>query len=150
MAKIGVFVCHCGLNIAATVDVNRVVEEVSRHPDVLHAEDYIFMCSDPGQLLVQGRIQELGLQGLVMANCSPTLHERTFRMAAEAVGLNPYLVEVANIREAVSWPHMKEPERATEKAIEIIMAQVEKVKQNVELHTSRCPSPRRCWSSGAA
>ena len=139
MAKIGVFVCHCGLNIAATVDIKRVIDEVSRHPDVLHVEDYIFMCSDPGQLLVQGKVQELGLEGLVMANCSPTLHERTFRMAAETVGLNPYLVEVANIREAVSWPHMREPEKATEKAIEIILAQVEKVKQNVSLHTIKVP-----------
>ncbi len=139
MARIGVFVCHCGLNIAATVAVAAVVDRVSHHPDVAHAEDYIFMCSDPGQLLVQGRIQELGLDGLVMANCSPTLHERTFRNAAALVGLNPYLVEIANIREAVSWPHMKEPERATEKAIEIILATIEKVRQNTELHTIKVP-----------
>ena len=82
MARIGVFVCHCGLNLAATVDVAKVVDRGSQHPDVAHAEDYIFMCSDPGQLLVQGKIQELGLDGLVMANCSPTLHELTFRTAA--------------------------------------------------------------------
>ena len=139
MARIGVFVCHCGLNIAGTVDVKRVVEEVGRLPDVAHAEDYIFMCSDPGQLMVQARIREMGLQGLVMANCSPTLHEKTFRRAAEVAGLNPYLVEVANIREAAAWPHQRQPAEATQKAIAIIASTVEKVKQNIGLQTIKVP-----------
>jgi heterodisulfide reductase subunit A len=142
VARIGVFICHCGLNIAGTVDVKKVAEEVSKHPDVAHAGDYIFMCSDPGQLLVQGKVQELGLEGLVMANCSPTLHEVTFRRAAEVAGLNPFLVEVANIREAVSWPHLDQPDEATRKAIEVITSIVEKVRQNVELSTIKVPVTR--------
>ncbi|MEE8353969.1 MAG: disulfide reductase, partial [Dehalococcoidales bacterium] len=80
--RIGVFVCHCGTNIAGTVDVARVVEDLKSYPGVVHAEDYIFMCSEPGQELMRRAIREHALSGVVNANCTPSLHERTFRRAA--------------------------------------------------------------------
>ena len=139
MPRIGVFVCHCGKNIAGSVDVKRVVEVISKHPDVVHAEDYIYMCSDVGQKLVRERIREKKLDGLVMANCTPILHQRTFRNVAALAGLNPYRVEIANIREQVSWPHEDDKEKATEKAIKIIEATIEKVKRNIALHPLESP-----------
>ncbi|MGQ4834398.1 MAG: 4Fe-4S binding protein [Candidatus Asgardarchaeia archaeon] len=148
MARIGVFVCHCGRNIAGTIDVKKVVEEVKKFPDVVHAEDYIYMCSDTGQKLLQQRIIEKKLDGVVMANCSPTLHERTFRNAAAAVGLNPYRVEVANIREQVSWPHEHDKEKATEKAIKIIKATILKVKKNMALHPLKAPLVKKALVIG--
>ena len=103
MRRIGVFVCHCGLNIAATVDVERVAEEIRQYPGVAYAVDYKYMCSDPGQSLIKEAIQKEGLDGVVVAACSPAMHEATFRRAVASVGLNPYLCEIANIREQCSW-----------------------------------------------
>jgi heterodisulfide reductase subunit A len=147
--RIGVFVCHCGKNIAGTVDVKRVVDEISRYPGVVHAEDYIFMCSDPGQDLMRRAIREEGLTGVVNANCSPSLHERTFRRAAAAEGLNPYRVEIANIREQCSWPHRDDPETATEKAIAIVKTAVEKLRRNIALTPSATSLVRRALVIGA-
>ncbi|MGD8501755.1 MAG: disulfide reductase, partial [Phycisphaerales bacterium] len=87
--RIGVFVCHCGLNIAGTVDVERVVEQIKDYPGVAHAEHYIYMCSDPGQELVRKAIREKNLSGIVMSNCSPSLHQTTFRKLADSEGVNP-------------------------------------------------------------
>ena len=146
--RIGVFLCHCGLNIAGSVDVERVVEAASRLPGVVHAEHYIYRCSDPGQELVRKAIREKGLDAIVMANCSPALHQRTFRELAASEGLNPYLCEIANIREWCSWPHWHDPERATEKAIEIVKATVEKVRRNMALEPLRVPLTRRALVVG--
>ncbi len=116
MQRIGVFVCHCGTNIAATVDVERVTEALAKEPNVVHAANYQYMCSENGQQLVKNAIKEHNLTGVVVCSCSPRMHENTFRKAAEAAGINPYLVEIANIREQCSWIH-KDIEEGTEKAI---------------------------------
>jgi heterodisulfide reductase subunit A len=133
MSKIGVFVCHCGLNIAGTVDVQAVVDEALRHPDVGFAIDYKYMCSDPGQQLIKDSIAKHNLDGVVVAACSPAMHEATFRRTVSGAGLNPYRCESANIREQVSWVHEKEKEAATLKAAAIARSIVEKVKGNEEL-----------------
>ncbi len=129
MKRIGVFICHCGINIAGTVDVKRVAEEAGKMPDVAFSMDYIYMCSEPGQNFLQEKIKEEKLDGVVVAACSPTLHETTFRSAAAEAGLNPWQVEIANIREQCSWVH-KDMEIATAKAIRIVATIVEKVRQN--------------------
>ena len=116
MVKIGVYVCHCGLNIAGTVDVEKVTEYSKKLPNVSVVRDYKYMCSDPGQRMIQGDIKTHKLDRVVIATCSPRMHEETFRKAAAKAGLNPYLVEIVNLREHVSWPHVHEPEKATEKA----------------------------------
>ena len=116
MQRIGVFVCHCGSNIAATVDVKKVVELAAKEPGVVHAEDYQYMCSEAGQAKIQEAIREKNLTGVVVCSCSPRMHEATFRKAAERAGLNPYMVEIANIREHCSWIH-KDMEEATKKAV---------------------------------
>ncbi|UCF10836.1 MAG: disulfide reductase, partial [Candidatus Bipolaricaulota bacterium] len=126
-ARIGVFVCKCGLNIERTVDTHAVIEALRDVPGVTTADGYDFMCSDPGQQLIADAIRELRLTGIVVAACSPAMHEPTFRRAAEEAGMNPYLVEMANIREHCSWVH-DDRERATEKAIRITKTMVEKVR----------------------
>jgi heterodisulfide reductase subunit A2 len=133
MSKIGVFVCHCGNNIAGTVDVHSVVEEVRCHPDVCFAIDYKYMCSDPGQQLIKDSILEHDLDGVVVAACSPSMHETTFRRTVSGAGVNPYRCESANIREQVSWVHQKDPVSATSKATAIARSIVEKVRGNEEL-----------------
>ena len=126
MQRIGVFVCHCGSNIAATVDVKKVVEMALREPGVFHAEDYPYMCREAGQSRIAAAIREKGLTGIVVCSCSPRMHETTFRKAAEKAGINPYLVEIANIREHCSWIH-KDMEEATRKAVILMRAAVAKV-----------------------
>ena len=148
MKRIGVFVCHCGLNIAGSVDVERVVEVIRDYPCVAHAEHYIYMCSDPGQELVRKAIGEKSLNGIVMANCSPFLHERTFRNLSASEGVNPYCCEIANIREHCSWPHAYDKELATKKAIAIIKATVEKVRRNISLTPMVVPLTKRALVIG--
>jgi heterodisulfide reductase subunit A len=128
--RIGVFVCWCGANIASTVEVEKVTEAISRISDVVLATDYMYMCSDPGQQLIREKISEEKLDGVVVSSCSPRMHEATFRKAAESAGLNPYLVEIANIREQCSWVHQDDKQKATAKAISIIKAALEKVRRN--------------------
>ncbi|MDP2931575.1 MAG: hypothetical protein Q8O05_03625, partial [Chloroflexota bacterium] len=101
--KIGVYVCHCGSNIAGVVDVEAVTEFAKTLPGVAVAASYQYMCSEPGQELIKQDIKNLGLNRVVVASCSPTMHERTFREACESAGLNPYLFQMANIREHCSW-----------------------------------------------
>jgi len=110
MSRIGVFVCHCGQNIAGTVGVKAVVEQLQRNGDVVFAIDYKYMCSDPGQQLICESIQKYQLDGIVVAACSPAMHETTFRRTVSTVGVNPYRCESANIREQVSWVHQLEKE----------------------------------------
>lgn len=142
MKKIGVFVCHCGRNINNTVDVKKVVDDIRKHPGVAYCEDYKYMCSDPGQKLIRDRIVEQKLDGVVVAACSPLLHEVTFRRAMQEAGLNAYMLEMANIREHCSWIHA-DIEEATGKASEIIKATVEKVKYDDALSPAKIPvTPR--------
>jgi len=123
--SIGVYVCHCGTNIAATVDVKEVTEYAKTLPDVSIARDYVYMCSDPGQELIKKDIQDEKLDRVVVASCSPRMHELTFRRACEEAGLNAYCMEMANIREQCSWVH-SDRESATEKAKELVASAVAK------------------------
>ncbi len=132
MQKIGVFVCHCGTNIAATVDVKAVAEALGREPSVVISEEYPYMCSESGQNLIKDAIREHKLDGVVICSCSPRMHETTFRKAAASAGLNPYMVEIANIREQCSWIH-KDKAEATEKAIILGRAAIAKVLLNTPL-----------------
>jgi heterodisulfide reductase subunit A len=121
--KIGVYICQCGINIAATVDVEKVAEEIGKLPNVAASKFYKYMCSDPGQELIKKDIKELKLDRVVVASCSPRMHEPTFRAAVEEAGLNPYCFEMVNIREHCSWVHL-DKDVATEKAIELITGAV--------------------------
>ncbi len=123
--RIGVYICHCGTNIAATVDVEQVAEFASRLPHVVVARHYMYMCSDPGQALIEQDIKEQGLNRVVVASCSPTMHEPTFRGATREGGINPYFMQMANIREQCSWVHT-DREGATEKAKSLVASAVAK------------------------
>ena len=147
MSRIGVFVCHCGENISRTVDVERVAEQAARMPGVAYATDYKYMCSDPGQGLIKKAITEQRLTHVVVAACSPRMHERTFRKAVEQAGMNPFLCEMANIREHCSWVH-EDREEATQKAIEIVGMLVERVKKNRVLPTITVPVTKRALVIG--
>ncbi|MGN1362744.1 MAG: 4Fe-4S binding protein [Methanobrevibacter sp.] len=126
--RIGVYVCHCGVNIAAAVDVESVAEYAGTLPDVVVSKDYKYMCSDPGQSLIQEDIKKYNLNRVVVAACSPRLHEPTFRRCVEEAGLNRYLFEFANLREHDSWVHMNEPEAATEKAKDLVRMAIAKAR----------------------
>src|SRR5512137_2109550 len=121
--RIGVYICHCGTNIAATVDVEAVREFASHLPGVVVARNYTYMCSEPGQGLIKQDCEEQGLKRVVVASCSPRMHEPTFQKAAQSGGVNPYRVEMANIREQCSWVHKNRLE-ATEKARSLIASAV--------------------------
>ncbi|MEI7595799.1 MAG: CoB--CoM heterodisulfide reductase iron-sulfur subunit A family protein [Bacteroidota bacterium] len=138
MSKIGVFICHCGENISATVDCVKVAQEISHVPGVALSMDYKYMCSDPGQTIIKDAIKEHKLTGVVVAACSPRMHEPTFRKACAEAGLNPYLCEMANLREHCSWVHPKE-EATTQKAVDVVRSLVEKVKINEPLQPIRVP-----------
>ena len=125
MERIGVFVCHCGTNIAGTVDVAKVAEEMGKVNGVVYSTHYTYMCSSAGQKMIEDKIHELNLTGVVLCSCSPRMHEKTFRACAERAGLNAYKVEIANIREQCSWV-MKDMPDATEKAIALAKAAVAK------------------------
>jgi heterodisulfide reductase subunit A len=147
--KTGVFICHCGLNIGGVVDIPKVLEDLSGYDSLGYVTDYRYMCSDPGQQLIKDAIRDKGLTGVVVAACSPAMHESTFRKTAEAAGLNPFRCEMANIREQCSWPHRGEPEKATQKALEIIKASAEKVRKNQELSSLSIPVTRQALVIGA-
>jgi heterodisulfide reductase subunit A len=136
--KIGVYICHCGVNISATVNVAAVREFIAQQPNVVIARDYKFMCSDPGQDLIKQDVQKLGVNRVVVAACSPLMHELTFRMAAESAGLNRYLVQIANIREHCSWVH-DDREMATQKACALVNAAVKRVALHQPLQITRMP-----------
>ncbi|MFH1784775.1 MAG: CoB--CoM heterodisulfide reductase iron-sulfur subunit A family protein [bacterium] len=140
--KIGVFICHCGTNISATVDVEKVAKEAASFPMVRFSTTYKYMCSDPGQNLVKDAIREHNLDRVVIASCSPSLHEKTFRKCVEMGGINPYLVEMANIREHCSWVH-KNMDEATQKAIELTRLAVAKVSRNRPLEKTYIPIEKK-------
>ncbi len=148
MKKLGVFICHCGVNIAGTVDVKAVAEKMGKVEDVAYSTDYIYMCSEPGQQIIREAVREKGLGGAVVACCSPNMHENTFRKAVKSQGMNPYLCEIANIREQCSWVHQKEKDEATRKASEIISATLEKVRKNERLEAIAVAINRRALVIG--
>ncbi|MCK4574933.1 CoB--CoM heterodisulfide reductase iron-sulfur subunit A family protein [candidate division WOR-3 bacterium] len=149
MSRIGVFICHCGLNIAKAVDMEKATQESRKIPGVIYATNYMYMCADPGQAMVEETIKKEHLDGIVIANCSPTLHEVTFRNVAERAGMNPYRCEIANIREQCSWPHEHEgKEYATEKAIKIIKMTVNKLVNDDSLLPALIPITKRALVIG--
>jgi heterodisulfide reductase subunit A len=145
--KIGVFVCECGENIGKTVDCYKVAEVCSHLPGVAHAEAYKYMCSDPGQNLIKKAIEEKGLDAVVVGSCSPHMHEKTFRKVCSSMGINPYMVEIANLREHCSWIHDNRNE-ATTKAIDLVRLLVEKVKYNEPLFPIKVPITKRALVIG--
>ncbi|MCH3987120.1 MAG: CoB--CoM heterodisulfide reductase iron-sulfur subunit A family protein [Lachnospiraceae bacterium] len=147
MQKIGVFVCHCGTNIAATVDVEAVAEAARHVPGVVYATDYTYMCSQSGQDLIKDAVKKYGLTGVVVCSCSPRMHEKTFRKAVNSVGMNPYLLEIANIREQCSWVH-KDKEIGTQKAIALMKAAVAKAELDSPLTAGETPVVKRALVIG--
>ena len=147
MLRIGVFVCHCGTNIAGTVDVKAVAKALEFEPGVVLSTEYQYMCSEAGQTLIQDAIKEHNLGGVVICSCSPRMHEQTFRKACAKAGLNPYMVEVANIREQCSWIH-KNMEEGTEKAIILGRAAIAKVHLNAPLTAGESPVIKRALVIG--
>ena len=138
MARIGVFVCQCGVNISATVDIEAVKKYAKTLDDVVISEEYKYMCSDRGAHLIKDSIKKHKLDSVVIASCSPRMHEPTFRRVVEDGGLNPYSMEIANIREQCSWVH-DDPNKATEKAKVLIKAAVAKARWLAPLKTSKIP-----------
>ncbi len=130
--KIGVYVCHCGTNISGKVNVKEVAEFAKTLPDVAIARDNKFMCSDPGQIMIEDDIKNLGLDRIVVASCSPLMHEPTFRGACERANVNRYLFQMANIREHCSWVTV-DPNAATEKAKALVAGAVAKARELVSL-----------------
>jgi len=146
--RIGVFVCHCGLNIAGVIDVKAVTEYAKTLPNVVYAEHNPYTCADPGQESIKKAIKEYKLNRVVVAACSPRLHEPTFRRCVSEAGLNPYLLEMANIREHSSWAHPSEPEKATEKAKEIVKMAVAKARLLRPLEPFRVPVTKKAMVIG--
>ena len=147
MQRIGVFVCWCGSNIAATVDVKAVAEALGKEPGVVYFEDYQYMCSEEGQNKIKDAIRDYKLTGAVVCSCSPRMHENTFRKAAAAAGINSFMVEIANIREQCSWIH-KDMQSATEKAIILGRAAIAKVHLNAPLTAGESPVVKRALVIG--
>ena len=147
MQRIGVFVCHCGTNIAGTVDVAAVAEALKSEPGVVFSTDYQYMCSQAGQDMIKNAIRDEKLTGIVVCSCSPRMHEATFRKTAASAGINPYMVEIANIREQCSWVH-KEMPIGTEKAIILGKAAVAKVNLNTPLTPGESPVTKRALVIG--
>lgn len=147
MQRIGVFVCWCGSNIAATVDVEKVAEALGQEPGVVFSANYQYMCSQAGQELIQDAIREHRLTGVVICSCSPRMHENTFRKTVEKAGLNPYMLEIANIREQCSWIH-KDKLTATEKAVILGRAAIAKVQLNTPLTAGTSPVRKRALVIG--
>ncbi len=147
--RIGVYICHCGGNISDVVDVAAVSEAAGNHPNVVLGKDFMFMCSDAGQQMIVDDVKELDLDGLVVASCSPKLHEITFMNVAERAGLNPYEFYHVNIREDASWPHSDDPKGATEKAIRMVNAGIEYVKQTSPLAKIKVSTTKKVLIIGA-
>jgi len=142
-ARIGVYVCHCGLNIAKTVDCEKVAAFAEGLEDVTVSKDIGYACSEPGQQQIKDDILEHNLDRVVVASCSPRLHEPTFRQMVQSVGINPYLMEMANLREQCSWVHMQEPEAATRKACDLVKMSVSRVRLLEPLKEDTIPMTQR-------
>jgi len=142
-ARIGVYVCHCGLNIARTVDCEEVARAAADLDDVVIAQNVPYACSEPGQQSIKEDIHKHNLDRIVVASCSPRLHEPTFRQMVQSAGLNPYLMEMANLREHCSWVHMETPDAATEKAVDLTKMAVARVRNLQPLVPERLPLTKR-------
>jgi heterodisulfide reductase subunit A-like polyferredoxin len=141
--RIGVYICHCGLNIAKTVDCQKVAETAAGMNDVVISKDIGYACSEPGQQQIKDDILEHNLDRVVVASCSPRLHEPTFRQMIQSAGLNPYLLEMANLREQCSWVHMDAPAAATSKAIDLVKMAVSRVRLLQPLKEEILPLTKR-------
>ena len=141
--RIGVYVCHCGLNIARTVDCQKVVSKSAEIENVALAKEIQYACSEPGQQSIREDIVETGLDRIVIASCSPRLHETTFRQLLESAGLNPYMLEMANLREQCSWVHINEPGAATGKALDLVRMAVARSARLEPLQAQKLPLSKR-------
>ena len=141
--RLGVYVCHCGLNIAQTVDCKEVAERASLLDDVFVSKDIGYACSEPGQQEIKEDIRRFGLNRIVVASCSPRLHEPTFRHMLVAADLNPYLLEMANLREQCSWVHMNDTGAATIKAMELVEMAVARARLLMPLEEKKVPLTKR-------
>lgn len=145
--RVGLYVCHCGTNISKVVDVAKIVEEMSSHPYVAVSREYKFMCSEPGQAMIINDIKENNLDRVVVAACSPLMHEPTFRAAVERAGMNRYFFEMVNIREQVSWVTV-DPVAATKKALALVKGAVARVVLHEPLEMRRVPIGKRVMIVG--
>ena len=141
--RIGVFLCHCGSNIAGVVDIARVMEAARKMPLVALVDDNKYTCSETGQAAIRDAILAQNLDRVVIGACSPQMHETTFRKTVARAGLNPYELEIANLREHCSWVHSFDKEAATSKAIELVKMAVAKV----ALHEPPFPKSVRSMES---
>ena len=146
--RVGVFICHCGRNIASVVDINWLKKEAAKLKNVVFCEDYIYLCSEPGQKFICEKIKELNLTHIIVAACTPSLHGETFSRTLESAGLNRYLLEIANIREQCSWVHQNTPEIATKKALKLIKAALAKLAYAKPLTPLRVPMIRKALVIG--
>ena len=146
--RVGVYVCHCGVNVGGVVNCPEVAAYAETLPNVVIAKDYKYMCSDPGQSLIQDDIKEHNLNRIVVAACSPRLHEPTFRRCVEEAGLNKFLFEFANLREQDSWVHMTQPEEATAKAKDLTRMAVAKARLLEPLEASKVAVDKKCLVIG--
>jgi heterodisulfide reductase subunit A len=147
--RIGVFMCHCGHNIADTVDVSKVAKYVETLPNVVKAEHYMFMCSKPGVQMVKDSIEQLGVNRTVVASCSKNQHGRTFAKAIEDVGLNKHRHQQVNVREFISWVHQKEKEKATQKAMQLVEAGINRSRKLEDVETRRVNTTKKALVIGA-
>jgi heterodisulfide reductase subunit A len=146
--RTGVFLCHCGTNIAGVLDMKELVEFASRLPGIVQVADNLYSCSEPGQQQIVGDIREHNLNRIVVAACTPKLHEYTFRECMVLAGLNPFLLEMVNIREQLTWVHNEEPERALEKAKDMLAAAVTRANFLQPLEYIRVPVTKRALVVG--
>lgn len=146
--RVGVYICHCGFNIAQTVNCQKVAEIASGLEDVVVSKNIAYACSEPGQKEIKDDILEHELDRIVVASCSPRLHEPTFRQLMRSAGLNPYQLEMANLREQCSWVHMNEPEAATQKAIDLVKMAVSRVRRLWPLVEETLPLTKRALVIG--
>lgn len=138
-ARIGVYVCHCGLNIAQSVDCTKIAHDVADANGVVISKDIVYACSEPGQQEIKQDIIDNGLDRVVIASCSPRLHEPTFKKMAEAAGINAYMVDIANLREQCSWVHMNDRDNATAKAETLVNMAIARVRQLEPLYEDTLP-----------
>jgi heterodisulfide reductase subunit A len=141
--RIGVYVCHCGLNIAQSVDCKRVCARVENEEGVVVTKDIVYACSEPGQQQIKQDIIDNGLDRVVIASCSPRLHEPTFKKMIDSVGLNPYMLDMANLREQCSWVHMNDREGATLKAETLVNMSIARVRGLEPLYEETLPLTKK-------
>jgi heterodisulfide reductase subunit A-like polyferredoxin len=137
--RIGVYVCHCGLNIAQSVDCRRVAQTVENEDGVIISKDIVYACSEPGQQQIKQDIIDNGLDRVVIGSCSPRLHEATFKKMIDSVGLNPYMLDMANLREQCSWVHQNDKDNATLKAETLVNMSIARVRSLEPLHEETLP-----------